>query len=146
MPIKDSANFADIKDSIADSKDNSVQLSNVCTHVILYDNIKLTDSLIFQDYWNILEPTLENYKLKEEFWYKPEAFAKSFYGTSDLWYLVLWTNKMTHPVQFTGTNVKVLPPEQFALINRIIENNKTKLANDADNPINLPDLTLKKLT
>lgn len=146
MSLKqDSSQFADLQECIKHSKTNKVTLSNVSNRINIKGEVIIDDFHIFEKYETLLFPLLEEMELEEQYHYRPEHLAKRIYGTSDMWYFLLWFNGMSSMYEFNRKYIKYLPLKHLEVINRIIERHKDEIQHNNSSPPILPDLTLKKI-
>jgi len=95
-------------------------------------------------YENIIKQQLLDYTLYAHQVYRPEYASYDIYGTTDLWYLLLFVNNMTRPDEFNKTKIKVFNPAYMDLLNNIIEKEKASLLSK-DTPIIVDRNILKDL-
>jgi hypothetical protein len=141
----DSSNFADIQESIENSKENRITLSNISKTINFKGRIVINDNHILKDYEDFIMNNLVDYNIDEKSRYKPEYVSKEVYGTTDLWYLILWVNRMVSASEFIKTNIKIFDPLQTKALNKIIERHSEEILESKDNPILVEDLTVKKV-
>jgi len=137
----DSADHADIRDSINASKTNKLNIKNVSNKINSAGKIIWLSNNIFKKYKNILAQYTVEVEVKDHQKYKPHFLSKEYYGTQDLWYLIMLMNDMTSVMEFTKDTVKVFDKRRIELINKILVENQNKLGNT----IELEDLTYKKI-
>lgn len=62
--------------------------------------------------------------------YQPKLFCYNYYGTTELWALLLKVNNMTSAIEFNKKNIKVFSQEIFSLLNEIFILEKENITND----------------
>ena len=140
----DSGKFASIQECIDFDKDNPVSLAN---NVMLlnYENIiQLHQSHLLNDYYNIIFANLIDSAIREDVFYYPERVSQVAYGTTDLWWLILFCNHMSSVFDFNRKSIKMFDPERLSLLNRIIKMNEKKILDNNENIPFINDLTLKR--
>ena len=102
-----SSRFQDLKGGIDSAPKNRILLDNLSNWYIFQGEILLPKPLL-RKYENILRTNLEDYDVPKEYYYRPEYVSYELYGTTDLWYLLLFINNMEKPDDFTKSKIKVL--------------------------------------
>ena len=100
-----------------------------------YEILKKYEYVLFEN--SVLTPLKERYK------FRPEHLSIALYGTPQLWYLLLFLNKMTSPSQFKKENIRVIHPSKVNLIEEIYLNEKEYLK--ANSEADVANLQLKSL-
>ena len=139
-----SSDFADIQDCIEHSKTNKLTLSNVSKTIFIKGIMEVNDSHLFQDYYDYIMSNLLVREINiDKYRYKPEYVSYDIYGTTDLWYLILWINNMGSALDFTKKTINIFNPGNLDFLNKAIEKQKEKILETKDNPIVIDDLTIK---
>ena len=141
----DSSDFTDIVDSVAHSKSNKFVLPNISTVINYKNEIEITDENILSKYDTIIMDCTYRTEIDSKFFYKPELLAKQMYGTVDLWYLVLWVNKMSSMYEFNKKYIYVFNPSKISVLNDLIELERENLATSQESPTYIEDLTIMKV-
>jgi hypothetical protein len=139
-----SSEYASMRQSIIHSKYNKVTLDNVSIHYKFEGEIVFSTSIL-RKYENIIKQRLSDYTLFDHQLLRPEYASFDIYGTTDLWYLLLFVNNMTRPDEFTKREIKVFNPAYLDLLNDIIEKEKKLLDNNMSNPEEIERRLLKDL-
>lgn len=137
-----SSDKASITDSIEHAKTNKLLLDNISRYY-KYNNMELNISLI-NKYSNIINSYTIEVKIKKDLYYRPEYISLLEYGTTDLWYLILFVNNMTKPDELNKETIKIFNPAYLDIINNIIEKEKNNI-NNYNSPINISNNQLKDL-
>jgi hypothetical protein len=140
-----SAKHVDILTSILDSKKNKILISNVSNKLNLNNKLIISEPHIFYEYEELILKNCVEVVIYEKFFYRPEYLSKELYGTPDLWYLLLWINKMTSIHDFNKLTINVFNPDKTDIINDIIEKNKNRFQKNKLEPKYIEDLTIKKI-
>jgi len=114
----DSGEKMNILDSIESSKNNSIILSKLSQDFKLGNVTLDSPTPCFVKYYDLLESYTITINLEERHMYKPEIVAKEYYGTTDLWWLVLYMSKLTKHEEFNLPRIKILDP---AALNDVFE-------------------------
>lgn len=145
MKTYDSSKFSHLLDSIKHSKTNKFCLTNLSRCINVQDKVLLYEPHIFEEYYHILIGYCKEYILPENEYYKPEFTALRVYKTCDLWWLVLWLNKISTLFDYNCKTINVLEYAKLNLLYEILLKHERKLKYYRTNPIKIPDLTLKKI-
>jgi len=137
-----SSRFPDIPGSIKDSKKNKYMYGNLTQKINMYDKAILSQGNIFESYRNVLETHLEKVSIDEKYFYRPEWVSLDYYGSTDLWYLILWLNNISRPEYFDKKYIYLLNPNKRVLLNSIIEKFQVT---ELRTPKYIKNLTLKKI-
>jgi hypothetical protein len=134
----DSARFAYIDESIADSKNNVLTLdkytSNIEYHIDNFKFIMSEPVSIIKEIIPVLfegSYKVQNLPLKE--WYRPESTAKRLYDTHDLWYLIMLVNKCSSYLDYKYETINYIDPEQAYKITKLLNTNKMKIKKSIKN-------------
>jgi hypothetical protein len=138
MTVTDSSESLDIPTCVASSKTNSFTLSNLCPKYtkgeIIFDSpidiIKKFDDVIFDN--------LTEVSIGEEYFYMPERFAKYFYGSTDLWWLVLYSGRLSKHTEFCIPKLNIASPSILPKIKELI----TTCEKELNSSIETEDLTI----
>jgi hypothetical protein len=138
-----SGDYADMRTSVASVSSNKVLLDNI-SNVYNFENIIQLPMHFLRKYENIIKANLMDYKISENRFYRPEYVSYDLYGTTDLWYLILFCNDLRSPMELNFTDIKV-PNSIYTL--EIINKLKTidNITSSHDNPIYIHRSLLKDL-
>lgn len=140
-----SSNYPTITECINDAKNNKFDISNISTKLICENHLFIDESLLFK-YHDVLSQYLNTYKLEYENYYLPQAVSLELYGTTDLWYTILYFNNMSSVFQFHNVKtIKALSTQGIQQLNKIIENESYLLELNEDDPFIAENITLKKV-
>ena len=95
-----------INNLIAASKKNKLTLDNFSNYYILENQIKLGFPLL-KKYDNILKSSLSTITIEKDLYYRPEYVSYKLYGTTDLWYLIMYLNNVYKVEDFVGPTIQV---------------------------------------
>jgi len=138
-----SGQYSDMVNSVASTSSNKVLLDNISNYYNYKDIIHFPMSFL-RKYENILKSNLMDYKITKSRFYRPEYVSWDVYGTTDLWYLVLFVNDLTNPMELNFEDIKL--PNSYYIMEII---NKLKMIdninNDKRNPTNLVQSLIKDI-
>ena len=99
----------DIKQSIAYSENNPLTYNNT-TKKINFKGLFIMDEPhnIFDRYKNVLMKKTRYISIEKRMMGRPDAISEMYYGTPDLWFLVMWANKAFQPEELMTKSVKVI--------------------------------------
>jgi len=138
-----SYNYASLQDSINGTSDNFILLDNIS------DYYKFEGELIFgfdilNKYSNILKTGLITYTVSPDNFYRPEYVSKEIYGTTDLWYLLLFVNDMATVREFNKSTIYVHSDTIIDVLYNIISNER-EILYSITSPKAVSSHTLKNL-
>jgi hypothetical protein len=136
----DSSKFPTIRESIRHSKNNKLVLSNISPTISIDDGFLGKGSPIFKKYDEYLKGFLTEIELTPNFRYSPRHVSKAYYGTPDLWYLVLWANNMTSKFELVLDKIFVFDKDYIKILNKIIELEKKQIMLSKKKPISINDV------
>jgi hypothetical protein len=139
-----SSDYASMRQSIVHSKLNKITLDNISVSYVFEDKISFSTSIL-RKYEHVIMQNLLDYTLFPHQILRPEYASYDMYGTTDLWYLLLFINNMTRPSEFNKRNIKAFNPARIELLNDIIEKEKKLLHDTKENPIKIKRELLKDL-
>lgn len=84
---------------------------------------------ILKKYENILTDMSVWTKLNDNYKFRPEYMSNYLYGTTHLWYLILFLNKMTSANEFNKDYVRVVHPDNVGVLNEIYAIEKDHIQN-----------------
>lgn len=116
-----------IKKSIISANQNKICLYKIQEFYIFEDQMYFGMNLL-KKYENILKNGLEDYVVDEFYYYRPEYLCKELYGTTDIWYLLLFVNDMSDEMEFCKKIIKIFPEETIEVLNKILNKEKELLA------------------
>jgi len=137
LKIPHAGDSSNILDSIKIDNENKFSLQNIS------DTYKVDDEYIFQyhsilnEYRLIIFSYLIDVEITENEFYLPELTSRKNYGTTDLWYLVLFCNNIPNKYRYTNKNIKIFNPRYMNVLNQIIELNFKRLSYQKKNPISI---------
>lgn len=121
-----SAGFESIDKSITHSKKNRLVLDNI-SNWYLFEGEVLMGEPILNKYKNSILNMAMTITINEDFYRRPEYVSYRLYGTTDLWYLLLFLNNMKNPDEFTKDMIRVLDPSKISNWMKIIDEEYSKL-------------------
>ena len=130
-----------INNLIAASKKNKLTLDNFSNYYILENQIKLGFPLL-KKYDNILKSSLSTITIEKDLYYRPEYVSYKLYGTTDLWYLIMYLNNVYKVEDFVGPTIQVPAYDPLTVLNKII-NDEADNKHTVDNPEPLKKSYLK---
>jgi hypothetical protein len=135
--IYNAGGHLDIKDSIRYSEENPLTLNNT-TKKILYKGKLIMDEPhnIFHRYKAILMDHTTYISIDKRMMGRPDAISEKYYGTPDLWFLVMWANNAFKPEDLMKSAVKVI---EYNQVEKIIEIALTYQSDIRDNEQNIPE-------
>jgi len=123
----DSGAKMNIADSLASAAGNSVILSRL-SQDYKFGEITLDSPIpCFMKFYDLLEGYTMRIELDEKYKYRPELVAKDYYGTTDLWWLVLYMCKLTKHEEFNLPSIKILKPAYLKDLFEIIERSEKEI-------------------
>jgi hypothetical protein len=131
MGSYDSSNLPTLRDSVGHSLGNKLNLSNVSLKVS-YQGVVFDDLNVLRRYeeyvlGNLIEIRVDVSAAN----FRPEVVSRDVYGTTDLWWLVLWSGGFPSKVDFDlsdGKPIKVFNPDLIGTLNAIVEKSKKELS------------------
>ena len=142
----ESGQFNDIVSGIEFDKENKFSLQYIARKIrVSNKGYEFYMNDLLENYREIIFNDLIELSVRREAYYLPELVSKLLYGTTDLWYLILFCNNMYSKYQFTKGIINVLSAERLVLLNHIIESNKSRLLENKENPFEAVDITLVKI-
>lgn len=99
-----SGEYKDMIQSVNSTINNRILLDNI-SKIYNYDGIIELPMSFLRKYENILKTGLMEYTLPTNFYYRPEYLSYYLFGTTDLWYLILFVNDMKDPLEFCTEKV-----------------------------------------
>lgn len=140
-----SSNFSSMQACIDDSKNNKLDISNLSTKLMCEGKLIVAEDLLYK-YNDVLSAYLSYYPLKYEHYFIPQAVSLELYGSTELWYLILFFNNMSTVHQFCNIrNIKVLSTEGIYALNKIIEIESYNIDEKSESPYVSENITLKKV-
>jgi len=141
----DSSIYTDLKDSILDSKDNKFVYTNINTKINFKGELIIIDESILNKYSTIIMDNTIQIEIDEKYFLQPELLSKKIYGTVDLWYLILWVNKLSSMYEFKKKYIRIFNPSEINVLNDLIELEREYIQNTQTNPVMIEDLTIMKV-
>ena len=117
-------------------------ISNISFKIDDTTSIVFTNYEMLKKYENILIENSTWYVLDPIYNYKPEYLSKILYDNVNLWYLLLFLNKMEDAYQFNRAKIRIIHPANISLLSEIYNNEKKYLKNIEiiDNSLQLKSL------
>jgi hypothetical protein len=140
-----SGQFATITDGITHSQTNQITLTNASLKLNIDNKIIMNQGSIFKSYKDIIFGALIDYTMDDKYMYRPDYLALDYWGTTDLWYLLLWINSMSSVHDFTQKNIKILPVNQINLLMNILNKYSNDIQASQKTPLFIPDITITKI-
>ncbi|HQL12049.1 MAG TPA: hypothetical protein PK507_03455, partial [bacterium] len=106
MSSVSSGHYPDMQTSVSSVPTNKVLLDNI-SNVYNYKDIIQFPMSFLRKYENIIKANLQDYKIDKSRFYRPEYVSWDLYGTTDLWYLILFVNDLKSPMELNFTDIKV---------------------------------------
>src|SRR5699024_4985010 len=125
-------NVPEMSDEIEYSKTNKILLNNI-SEWYLFEKQAVFSLPLLKKYENVLKRDLIDYDLSKSYHYRPEYLSNELYGTTDLWYLLLFVNDMQTVDQFNTDTVKIFPETVINDLNKII-NEENEILGTENNP------------
>jgi hypothetical protein len=138
--IIDSAESVYIDQNIASSESNKWTASKLSLNLLFKNDKVVMDNplLVFQRFQNIISSHLIRTNVDERYFYRPELFAKDFYGSSDLWWLVLCSSGTISHQNFNRRRIKVFNPTDIEVLDSIREST----IKEQEKTVEIKDLTI----
>ena len=111
---------ASINEQITNSKYNKLTLDKFSNWYNYENQINVPFPLL-EKYHNIVTAGMIRVKLNKKFHYRPEYLSYELYGTTDLWYVLMYVNEMATVTEFKTESVLIPPDSIVQTINTIIE-------------------------
>jgi hypothetical protein len=127
-----SSNYSDLRSSIIHSKTNKMLIDGVSSFYNI-ENTVVISSNVLKKYENIIMQYTVDLEIEDKYLLRPEYLSYDMYQTTDLWYLLLFINKMKSSNEFTKKNIKFFNPSYLDVINSIIEKEGSRV-NNRENP------------
>jgi hypothetical protein len=142
----DSSRYPNIQSSVDSAATNMMVLSNTRNKILINGRV-MDDRLVLKDYEGYILGNTIPVTVNSNSWYRPELVAKDFYGTQDLWWLVLWSGGFSSKLDFVPTNkvFRIFNPDLLPVINRILKRSASSLKESSDSPTVANDITLVKI-
>lgn len=135
--VYNSGSHLNIKHSIEYSESNPLTFNNI-TKKINFKGLFIMDEPhnIFYRYKDALMSKMKYITIEKRMMGRPEAISESYYGTPDLWFLILWANNAFKPEDLSRTSIKVI---EFSQVEKIIEIALTFQSEIRENEDNIPE-------
>jgi len=141
-----SGKFPDIQKSIEHSKDNPLTMTNISYRLNYKGRFIMNEphNVLFQ-YKHFIMSNLIEITLPPNRKFRPESIAELYYGTPDLWYIIMLANGITRPEQLSGNKVKLLRVEMLNSLIKLIQKNSSDIKKNHKNPHKINNRTLKNI-
>ena len=134
-------NRAAINSMISVAKTNKLTLDKFSNYYLLEDTIKIGFPML-KKYDNILRSSLVDYTIEKDRYYRPEYVSYDLYGTTDLWYLIMYVNHFYRIEDFVGPTIKIPAYDPLTVINAIV-NDEVSLVHGSSSPLPIQKNYLK---
>ena len=138
-----SAKHGNLANSINSAKSNKILLDNISNHYLFEEEVHMSFS-IMRKYENLIRANLKKITLPKEFHYRPEYLSQELYGTTDLWYLIMFVNNVVDVNKFTMDEVYV-PTENFLEVFGKLISSEKEMKKSITQPIPIYKHILKDL-
>lgn len=139
--------YSSVSDALSAGKDYVLSYSNASLWFKFNGVLMQEPVTVFQKMQGFFEGRTTVINMPADVMYKPEYLSDRLYGTTDLWWLLLFLNKCKSHKEFNRSTVTVLNPEfvdeMASFINNIsdtITKNRENVKTVEDN-----DLTIKQV-
>ena len=112
-------NRPSINGMVAAAKTNKLTLDKFSNYYQLEESVILGFPML-KKYDNILRSSLIDLELPKERYYRPEYLSYDLYGTTDLWYLLMYLNNFYRVEDFVGPAIKIPAYDPLQVLNTII--------------------------
>jgi len=140
----DSGSHALIQECIDADKENPASIANNVLKMNYEGVMVVHQSHALGDYANIVAANLVDATISESSFYHPERVSKEVYGTTDLWWLVLFCNNMSSIFDFNKKSVRLFDPARVSLLARLLSFGSERASKNNANPPLVKDITLKR--
>ena len=130
-----------INGMINGAKSNKITLDKFSNYYLLEDSIRLGFPLL-KKYDNIIRSSIQPYQIAKDRYYRPEYVSYDLYGTTDLWYLLLYVNDIYRVEDFVGPTIKIPSYNPLQVLNAILAD-EGNLQHAPDNPYRISKSYLK---
>lgn len=114
---------ASIVSEILSAKEDIYNIDNYVTKISVpidnKTNLIFSNYEILKKYENIIFDNSVLINLKDEYKYRPEHLCKAIYGTTSLWYIILFLNRITSASQFDKDIIRVIHPDNIGIFSEI---------------------------
>ena len=93
-------------------------------------------------YRNTLLRMSTRIKIGKDYFMRPEYVSYKLYGTTDLWYIILWLNNMKNPTEFVKSEILVIATNKIGSFQKLLDNARRYLHNVV-NPVHIQKHYLK---
>jgi hypothetical protein len=73
------------------------------------------------------------FSIEERMQFRPDAISEAYYGTPDLWYLIMWANNVKEPLELDTRAVQVIPMKDITKVIQIALNSQKEINNNENN-------------
>ena len=140
---------ASIEDEIYSARLSKINLDNISNHIKFSlndeDSLIVSNYEILKKYENVLYGKSIFIQISKDYYYRPEMISLKLYNTTELWYLILFLNKLETSDKLEYDVIRVLDPDSLNALLEMI-NSEQKKINSKENPKFVEDLCIKKLT
>ena len=140
---------ASIEDEIYSARLSKINLDNISNHIKFSlseeESLVVSNCEILKKYENILYGKSILIQISEDYYYRPEMISLKLYNTTELWYLILFLNKLESSDKLEYDVIRVLDPDAVNTLLEMIVSEQKKI-NSKENASFVEDLCIKKLT
>lgn len=139
------ASYSRITQSIERAPNNRLLLDNISTWYIFEDEVRMGFSVL-RKYENVIRANAVSIDFQDSWKYKPEYCSFDVYGTTDLWYLIMFLNNIDTVKKFDFKGKTILVPSDEFLdgFAQVIEK-ENRMLNSLNIPIRIYKHYLKRL-
>lgn len=126
----------DVQESIRYSESNPLTFNNTTKKLNFKGKFIMDEPhTIFHRYKSILMTKTRYISIEKRMVGRPDAISEYYYGTPDLWFLIMWANNAMKPEDLMETTVKVI---EYNQVEKIIEIALTFQSEIRQNESNIP--------
>ena len=139
--------YASVTDAMSAGKEYALTYSNASLWFKFNGVLMQEPVTVFQKMQGFFEGRTTVITMPQDVMYKPEYLSERLYGTTDLWWLLLFLNKCKSHKEFNRSTVTVLNPEFVDEMMSFINNISETIAKNRENvkTIEDNDLTIKSV-
>lgn len=140
-----SAESSSVIGSITKARSNPLLLDNISNWYIFEDECRMSFSVL-RKYEQLIRANCVEVDFEREWLYRPEYCSYDCYGTTDLWYLIMFVNNIDYVNNFNFIGHSILVPTQdFINVFKSIITKETRMLKTLDEPIRIYKHILKSL-
>lgn len=127
--------------SIRAAKVDRFVLDNNMNWYVFEDNLLMGIDYLDR-YRNTLLRMSTRIKIGKDYFMRPEYVSHKLYGTTDLWYILLWLNDMKNPTEFVKEEILVIATNKVNELQKLMDNAR-KFLHNVVNPVHIHKHYLK---